>query len=91
MRLITDNEVVKVVNALVGDITPVADSYYDEEIYNNITLLGSVIDTLVCKVGDMLLSNNDSQFTSVEKCTSKAKEVLQEINADIDDYLEGIS
>ena len=33
---------------------------------------GSVIDTLVCRIGNMICENQDSQFGSVEQYTDKA-------------------
>lgn len=86
----TDSEIVKVVNKLVGSISPVADSAYDEKIYKNIMLMGSVIDTLVCRIGNMICENQDSQFGSVEQCTDKAIEILRTINKNINEYLEEI-
>lgn len=84
----TDAEIVKVVNKLVGEINPITDSIYDAKVFDNINLMGSVIDTLVCRIGNMVCENQDSQFVSVEKCTSRAKEILEAIKANINEYLE---
>jgi len=86
----TDSEIVKVVNTLVGSITPVADSHFDEKVYDNIMLMGSVVDTLVCRIGNMVCDNHDSQFGSVEKCTNKALEILKTINENINEYLDEV-
>ena len=84
----TDAEIVKVVNKLVGGIEPIADSSYDSKIFDNINLMGSVVDTLVCRIGNMVYDNQDSKFASVEKCTSRAKEILETIKVNINEYLE---
>lgn len=84
----TDAEIVKVVDKLVGEINPIADRNYDSKVFDNINLMGSVVDTLVCRIGNMVCGNQDSQFASVEKCTSRAKEILETIKANINEYLE---
>ena len=84
----TDAEIVKVVNKLVGGIEPIADSSYDSKVFDNINLMGSVIDTLVCMVGNVVYENEDSPFGSVERCTNRAREILETIKLDINEYLE---
>lgn len=84
----TDSEIVKVIDKLVGGINPIADSSYDSKVFDNINLMGSVIDTLVCRIGNMVCDNQDSQYGSVQKCTSKATEILKIINNNINEYLK---
>ena len=84
----TDAEIVKVVNKLVGGIEPIADSNYGSKVSDNINLMGSVIDTLVCMVGNMVYENKNSQFASVEQCTNRAMEILETIKLNINEYLE---
>ena len=86
----TDEEIVRVVNKLVGTTYPIADSSYDEEVYNNITLLGSVIDTLVCNLGFFISVEHDSKFASVERCTKRATDILKTIRSNIDEYLSEV-
>lgn len=83
----TDEEIVKVICKLVGSINPIADSYYDYKVFDNINLMGSIIDTLVCNVGNMVCENQDSKFASVEKCTTRATEILETIKTNINEYL----
>ena len=59
-----------------------------EDCENDINLLGSVIDTLVCMVGNMVYENKSSQFASVEQCTNRAREILETIKLNINEYLE---
>ena len=84
----TDAEIVKVVNKLVGGIEPIADSSYDYKVFDKINLMGSVIDTLVCMVGNMVCENKNSQFASVELCANRAREILETIKLNINEYLE---
>lgn len=84
----TDAEIVKVIDKLVGGINPIADSSYDDKVFDNINLMGSVVDILVCRIGNMVCENQDSQFASVEKCTSRGKEILETIKANINEYLD---
>ena len=86
----TDEEIVRVVNKLVGTTYPIADSSYDEKVYNNITILGSVIDTLVGNLGLLISEEHDSKFASVERCTKRATDILKTINANIVDYLSEV-
>ena len=84
----TDAEIVKVVIKLVGNINPIADSYYDAKVLENINIMGSVVDTLVCRIGNMIYDNKASKEGSVTACTGRAKEILKTINENISEYLE---
>lgn len=84
----TDEEIVKVIDKLIGGINPIADSSYDSKVFDNINLMGSVIDTLVCRLGYMVCENQNSKFASVENCTNRAKEILETIKLNINEYLE---
>jgi hypothetical protein len=86
----TDEEIVKVVNTLVGYIYPIADSSYDRKVCNNIATMGSVIDTLVCNIGNMICDKKDSYFASVEECTKRATDILKTIRSNIDEYLSEV-
>ena len=85
-----DSEIVKVVDKLVGNINPIADSFYDSKAYENIKLMGNVVDTLVCKIGNMVCENEDSKFASVEQCRDMAVEILKNINRNITEYLNEV-
>ena len=86
----TDEEIVRVVNKLVGTTYPIADSSYDEKVCNNIATMGSVMDTLVCNMGNMICDKKDSPFASVEKCTKRATDILKTIRSNIDEYLSEV-
>lgn len=86
----TDEEIARVVNKLVGTTYPIADSSYDEKAYNNILLLGSVIDLLVGNLGILVYTEHGSHFASVERCVNKATDILKTIKENIADYLSEV-
>ena len=86
----TDEEIVKVVNTLVGGITPIADSSYDSKVLDNICLLGNVVDSLVCRMGNVAMDSHNSNFASVEKCGKQLLEILNNINKNIEEYLQEV-
>lgn len=86
----SDEEIVKVVNTLVGGITPIADSHYDRKTLQNICLLGNVIDTLVCRMGNIAIENNNSQYASVEECVEQITKSLSNIKNNIEEYLQDL-
>ena len=52
--------------------------------------MGNVVDTLVCKIGNMVCENEDSKFASVEQCRDMAVEILKNINRNIAEYLNDV-
>ena len=86
----TDEEIVKVVKALTGNITPIADSYYDEKVKNNLCLVGNVVDTLVCQIGYVAVNNYDSSYASESAAGNQAIKILNTIKSNIDGFLEEI-
>ena len=86
----SDEEIVKVVNTLVGGITPIADSHYDRKTLENICLLGNIIDTLVCRMGNIAIENNNSQYASVEECVEQITKSLSNIKSNIEEYLQDL-
>lgn len=86
----TDEEIVKVIKALTGNITPIADSYYDEKVKNNLCLVGNVIDTLVCQIGHVAVNNYDSSYASESEVGNQAIKILNTIKSNIDNFLEEI-
>ena len=86
----TDEEIVRVLNKLVGTTYPIADSIYDKKVYDNILLLGSVIDLLVSNLGILVYTEHDSHFASVERCVNKATDILKTIKENIADYLSEV-
>lgn len=85
-----DEEIVKVVKALTGTITPIADSYYDEKAKNNLCLVGNVVDTLVCQIGHVAVDYYDSNFDSEKEVGNQAAKILNTIKSNIDSFLEEI-
>lgn len=85
-----DEEIVKVVKALTGTITPIADSHYDSKAKENLCLVGSVVDTLVCQIGYVAVGHYNSKYASEEEVGKQAIKILNTIKSNIDSFLEEI-
>ena len=85
-----DEEIVKVVKALTGTITPIADSYYDGKAKENLCLLGNVVDTLVCQIGYVAVNHYDSNYANESEVGNQAVKILNTIKSNIDEFLEEI-
>ena len=85
-----DGEIIKVVKALTGTITPIADSHYDRIAKENLCLLGNVEDTLVCQIGYVAVEHYNSKYASEEEVGKQAIKILNTIKSNIDSYLEEI-
>lgn len=85
-----DGEIIKVVKALTGTITPIADSHYDRIAKENLCLLGNVVDTLVCQIGYVAVEHYNSKYASEEEVGKQAIKILNTIKSNIDNYLEEI-
>ena len=82
-----DEEILKVVKALTGTITPIADSHYDEKVKNNLCLLGNVVDTLVCQIGYVAVKHYDCYYASEREVGNQAIKILNTIKSNIDSFL----
>ena len=85
-----DEEIVKVVKALTGNITPIADSHYDEKAKENLCLVGNVVDTLVCQIGYVAVNHYNSNYASESEVGNQAIKILNTIKSNIDSFLEEI-
>ena len=85
-----DEEILKVVKALTGTITSIADSHYDEKVKNNLCLLGNVVDTLVCQIGYATVNYYDSCYANESEVENQAIKILNTIKSNIDSFLEEI-
>ena len=85
-----DEEIIKVVKALTGTITPIADSHYDRIAKENLCLLGNVVDTLVCQIGYVAVEQYNSKYASEEEVGKEALKILNTIKSNIDSFLEEI-
>ena len=85
-----DEEIIKVVKALTGTITPIADSHYDRIAKENLCLLGNVVDTLVCQIGYVAVEHYNSKYASEEEVGKQALKILNTIKSNIDSFLEEI-
>lgn len=85
-----DEEIIKVVKALTGTITPISDSHYDRIAKENLCLLGNVVDTFVCQIGYVATENYDSKYASESEVGNQALKILNTIKNNIDSFLEEI-
>lgn len=85
-----DEEIIKVVKALTGTITPIADSHYDRIAKENLYLLGNVVDTLVCQIGHVAVEHYNSKYASEEEVGNQSIKILNTIKSNIDSFLEEI-
>lgn len=85
-----DEEIIKVVKALTGTITPIADSHYDRIAKENLCLLGNVVDTLVCQIGYVAVGHYNSKYASEEEVGNQAIKILNTIKSNIDSFLEEV-
>lgn len=83
-----DYEITKVISRLVGNIQPCADSYYDGIAKENIILLGNVLDSLVCRLGNVMAEGYNSTFASEKECSQMAMNMLNNIIEHIEEYME---
>lgn len=88
--MMTDEEILKVIETLIGTITPIADSAYDKKVENNLCLLGSIVDELACQIGEVALINYDSIYGSQKDVGEKAIKILNTIKSNIESFLEEI-
>ena len=84
----TDEEIVKVINTLIGNIIPIADSYYDEKVKLNIQKLGCVIESLIYYLGNMTSEHYNSMYASEEDCGKEGLQILNSIKVIIEEFLE---
>lgn len=84
----TDEEIVKVINTLVGSITPIADSYYDTKKKLNIQKLGYIIESLIYQLGNMSSEKYDSPYFSEKECGEEGIKILESIKGIVEDFLD---
>ena len=83
-----DEEIVKVIKALTGTITPIADSHYDEKAKLNVQKLGCVIESLIYYLGNMTSEHYNSIYASEEDCGKEGLKILNSIKVIIEEFLE---
>ena len=82
-----ENNIIKIIELLVGDIHTIGESYTDRERFNNLKNLGEVLSNVIGDVADEL-ENIKSYEYSRKRNGEKAKEILINIRNEINESLE---
>jgi hypothetical protein len=76
-----EDEIIKLIDILIGDITPVADSHIDSIRQENIKKLIAIIKHYHKKIDDVLCESMSSPYDSVKKFKSICDEYYDWIGA----------
>lgn len=71
--------ILQVVNKLIGEIEPVADSSIDNERYENLKLFIKLFDNMYSIIDDIAHKYKDSPFYSAKELGTFAQEYLDDI------------
>lgn len=85
---LSDGDIANLVNELCGDVYPYGETNHDDEIFDNITKILNVADSLICRVGNYAINNENRGLLSVERCKFRAYEMLETISEHIQEYME---
>lgn len=89
-KKMNSEEILKVSRELIGSVYPVADSHYDEVTRINANKSYDIIRGLIADIGCMSCRCYDSPYGSVKECGENGYKILQNIKAEIEDYLHDI-
>ena len=85
----TSETIIEVVEKLVGDIHAYGECYHDEMAYENLGVLGEVVDSLTYSIIEEL--DEIKRFEgSREANGEQAKSILESLKESIDCALEGV-
>lgn len=74
--------IVEVIDRLIGETEPIADSAIDAERFDNLETLISVTSELLARIGEVSRSGL-SAYCSAEKCIVRAQKALKGFAEDI--------
>lgn len=80
------NTIIEVLDKLIGETEPVADSAIDAERFDNLETLISVTSELLARIGEVSKSDL-TMYGSAEKCIVRAQKALKGFAEDIKDEL----
>lgn len=80
------NTIIEVLDELIGETEPVADSAIDAERFDNLETLISVTSELLARIGEVSKSDL-TMYGSAEKCITRAQKALKGFAEDIKDEL----
>ena len=73
---LSSEQIVEVINKLVGPINPIGESNTDSKRFENLELLCDVVNQLVTKIDKVSHDNRNAHESSIQKCATFAKEFL---------------
>lgn len=74
--------IVEVIDKLIGETEPIADSAIDAQRFDNLETLISVTSELLARIGEVSRSDLRA-YGSAEKCISRSKKALKGFAEDI--------
>lgn len=82
--------IIKVVRRLVGETSPIGETYHDSQALCNICVYMGVVDQLIMYIIDdaTLMSDYMKSLASVQNCRKAILEGLKKINERIEECLE---
>ena len=85
-----EQEIVKVVRKLVGDTTPIGETYHDNKVLANVMTYMGVIDRLVMRIIDniTLMPDYMKSYASVQDCREQMFTDLKLIKKRIEECFE---
>lgn len=87
MEHLDANNIVEVLDRLVGDIHAYGETYHDNDAYENLKAYGEIFNHMLSKLGEESC-NSDSYMASVQANGEKALKILINTRNEINDYLE---
>ena len=71
----TSEHIVEVIDKLVGEITPIGETNYDDKVKDNLNMMIEIVGHYVDKIGE--IAQTDSYMASVQKCQKIAKDFVK--------------
>lgn len=86
----TEEEIVKVMQTLIGETSPIGETHHDHKVLANIWLYMEVIDTLIMYIieDNTSLTSYMRSLASVEDCREAMLKGLKKIKERIEECLE---
>lgn len=82
-KVFTESEIIKILEHLIGEIEPIADSHIDEERLYNLELWCAVADYMMARIYEVSTNNDLKIYGSANNIIETAKKKLDYILSDI--------
>ena len=80
-------EIIKIIDALNGSISPVGETNVDNQRYDNLKNLENIINCFLDDI-QMLIPNRNSYEYSVQRIGNEAVEYLQRVRENINEWMQ---